>query len=83
LFGTLALSGAAGQALAALTRHDGWQLLSMNACLDRVASALFGTAARSGLPAWAAFASLATVAVLAAVVLRAARVRAVDVVGGA
>jgi ABC-2 type transport system permease protein len=82
LFGTLALSGAAGQALAALTRQDAWQLLSMNACLDRVASTLFGTATQSDLPAWAAFATLGAVAVLAALVLR-ARVRAIDVVGGA
>jgi ABC-type transport system involved in multi-copper enzyme maturation permease subunit len=82
LFAVLVLSTAAGQALAALTRHDAWQLLSFNTCLDHVASALFATAPPTSLPLGAPLAVLAAASALAVLVLR-ARVRAIDVVGGA
>jgi ABC-type transport system involved in multi-copper enzyme maturation permease subunit len=82
LFATLMLSAAAGQTLAALTRQDAWRLLSVNDCLDHVASALFATASPSSLPAWAAALALVAVAAVAAAVLR-ARIRAIDVVGSA
>ena len=82
LFAALALSGAAGQTLAALTHQDAWQLLSVNADLDQIAARLFGAAPAFEAPPLAAAAALAAVAG-ASIALLARRIRAVDVIGGA
>lgn len=82
VFAVLALSGAIGQAFAALTHHPEWQLLSIHANLDQVASLLFGNAAPLEVPRPAAVVVLLGVCAGAMEILR-RRVRAVDVIGGA
>ena len=82
LFAVLVLATAAGQALAALTHQDVWHLLSIQTCLDHVASAVFATSPPTSLPVWASLGALAAVTAIAIAILR-ARIRAVDIVGGA
>jgi len=82
VFGALALSGAIGQAFAALTHHPAWQLLSIHSNLDQVASLMFGNASPLDVPRPAAALVLLAVCGVAVEVLR-RRIRAVDVIGGA
>ena len=81
LFAFVILSNAAAELLSALTRRPAWQLLSLNADLDQVASWLFGDVPRHDVPAWMAGAALGVLSAAAALVLR-WRVRPIDVVGG-
>jgi hypothetical protein len=81
VFAFVALSAAAGQLLASLTRSDGWQLLSFNGNLDRVASALFDEVPRHDVAAWMALAALGVLTAASGVLLR-RRVRPIDIVGG-
>ena len=81
VFAFLALTTGAGEVLAGLTRSDEWRLLSVNADLDQVASALFSTPLPHDMPIWAAVAALVGFALAACVVLR-WRIRPIEVVGG-
>src|SRR6185436_12921641 len=69
VFAFLALTGAAAQVLSAVTRSQSWQLLSIGADLDRIASALFATPASRDLPVVGAAAALVAVAGLSTLVL--------------
>lgn len=81
VFAFLALTTGAGEVLAGLTRSDTWRLLSVNANLDQVASALFSTSPPHDIPTLASVASLAGFA-LAAIVVLEWRIRPIEVVGG-
>ena len=81
LFAVLALSGACGQILSALTRSDAWQLLSVSANLDQVGHWLFASATPRDLaPAWSLVA-LGLIAGLSVLVLR-RRIRPLEIIGG-
>lgn len=82
VFAALALSGAIGQAFAGLTHQPLWQLLSIHANLDQVASLMFGNAPPFDVPRPAAALVLLAVCAGSIEILR-RRVRAVDVIGGA
>jgi O-antigen/teichoic acid export membrane protein len=81
LFGFLALSAVAAQLLATFTRTQTWQLLSLNANLDQVASGLFAQVPKHDLPVWMALAALGVLAVGGVFLLR-HRIRPIEVVGG-
>jgi ABC-type transport system involved in multi-copper enzyme maturation permease subunit len=81
VFAFLALTTGAGEVLAGLTRSDSWRLLSVNADLDQVASALFATSPPHDMPVVAAVAALLGFAVAATAVLW-WRIRPIEVVGG-
>jgi len=69
VFAFLALTGASGQVLSALTRSPHWQLLSLNADLDRIASWMFGQPPARDLSLAGAFGVLLLLSVLSATVL--------------
>jgi len=69
LFAFLALTGASGQVLTALTRSPHWQLLSLNADLDRVASWMFNQPPGRDVSLPGAIAALVGIALLSAAVL--------------
>jgi hypothetical protein len=81
LFAFVALSAAAAQLLAGLTRTETWHLVSYNANLDRLASALFARSPRYDVPVWLAVLVLAGLTAVSALLLR-RRIRPIDVVGG-
>jgi ABC-type transport system involved in multi-copper enzyme maturation permease subunit len=80
VFAILALTASAGSVLAAVTRSDRWQLLSVNANLDQVASWLFRTEPPHDAPAAASFGVLVALMAAAALVLW-QRIRPIEVVG--
>jgi hypothetical protein len=81
LFAVLALSGACGQLLSALTRSDAWLLLSINANLDQVGHWLFASPAPKDLsPVWS-LAALGALAAASVFVLH-RRIRPLEIVGG-
>jgi hypothetical protein len=82
LFVFIAVTGAVAELLAGLTRTHAWQLVSVVANLRQVRSWCFGKALPYDVSPWATLAVLVLLLLACAALLR-ARVRAVDVVGGA
>lgn len=82
VFVFVAFSTAAGALLEVVTRSDAWQLISINADLEQVASLLFGTTPPQGSSPFASLAALVAMGVAALLVLR-SRIRPIEVVGGA
>jgi hypothetical protein len=69
LFAFLALTGASGQVLSVVTRSPHWQLLSLNADLDRVASWMFNQAPARELSLPGAIAALVGISLVSGLVL--------------
>ena len=80
LFAFVALTAAMGDVLSTLTRVPAWQLVSFNANLDRVASAVFGQIPRHDVPLVYAVAALVALGSGCASLL-ATRIRPIEVVG--
>jgi hypothetical protein len=79
VFGVLALSSAAGGVLSVLTRSDRWQILSVNANLDQLASWLFRTEPPHDAPPLASLAMLVAITVVCGLVLW-HRIRPIEVI---
>ena len=82
LFVFIAVTGAVAELLAGLTRTHAWQLVSVVANLRQVRSWCFAKPLPYDVSPWATLAVLVFLVLACAALLR-ARVRAVDVVGGA